>query len=462
VTVAIRKHYKDFLAVVLLFVVALGVGGYILSNQRLYLPHWVPFVGSDFVDRKFELSTAQSLTPGQGQEISIAGVKVGEISKVELVDGVALVTTKVRRKYDKRIMRDASGLVRPKTGLNDQTIQLNPGTRAAGHAPANFVVPVGRVLPNVNADEVLASLDGDTRDYLRALLSGAGQGLKNNSRELSNTFRRFEPTGRDLAKLTGLLKERRQNIRRSIHNFSLLSQAVGEKDDQLARLVDSSNAAFQAFTNEDAALRSTLRQLPGTLSVTRTGLRKADRFARALGPAASKLRPFARALGPSLVQTRPFLRTATPIIRDQLRPFARVSLPVVKELRPAARDLASVTPDLTASLKVLNELFNELAYNPAGKEEGYLFWTAWANHAGMSVFGSQDAHGPIRHGNFLVSCSTLTTLNAVAQANPALGSVVQQVFQQQTLPIVQSTCPKQAGPGTGVPPAGGTTRSKGK
>jgi phospholipid/cholesterol/gamma-HCH transport system substrate-binding protein len=461
VTIAIRKHWKDFVAVILLFFVALGVGGVILSKQRLYLPHWVPLVGSDFVDRKFELATAQSLTPGQGQEIAIAGVKVGEINKVELLDGRALVTVKIQRKYDKRIMRDATGLIRPKTGLNDMTIQLDPGTRAAGHAPSSYTVPVSQVLPNVNADEVLASLDLDTRDYLRMLLSGGGQGLKDNSRELGNTLRRFEPTGRDLAKLTSLLQKRRQNIRRSIHNFSLLAQAVGEKDSQLSRLVSSSNAAFQAFTREDVALRSTLKQLPNTLSVTRTGLRKAGRFARAIGPATSKLRPFARSLGPSLAQTRPFLRTATPIIQDQLRPFARVSIPVVKELRPAARDLATVTPDLTASLKVLNELFNELAYNPPGREEGYLFWTAWANHAGMSVFGSQDAHGPIRHGNFLVSCSTLTTLNAVAQANPALGSIVQQVFQQQTLPIVQNTCPGQAGPGTGVPPAG-TTRGKGR
>jgi phospholipid/cholesterol/gamma-HCH transport system substrate-binding protein len=458
---AIRKHYKDFLAVVLLFVIALVVGGGILSKQRLYLPHWVPIVGSDFVDRKFELATAQALTPGQGQEIAIAGVKVGEINKVELVDGRALVTVKIQRKYDNRIMRDATGLIRPKTGLNDMTIQLDPGTRSAGRAPASYTVPVSQVLPNVNADEILASLDGDTRDYLRMLLSGGGQGLKNNSRELGNTLRRFEPTGRDLAKLTSLLQKRRENISRSIHNFSLLSQAVGEKDAQLAKLVDSSNAVFQAFTREDASLRSTLKLLPGTLTVTRTGLGKADRFARALGPAATRLRPFARALGPSLAQTRPFLRTATPVIQNQLRPFARVSLPVVNELRPAARDLASVTPDLTASLKVLNELFNELAYNPAGKEEGYLFWTAWANHAGMSVFGSQDAHGPIRHGNFLVSCSTLTTLNAVAQANPALGAIVQQVYQQQTLPIVQSGCPGQASPGAGTPP-GPATRSKGK
>ena len=78
---------------------------------------------------------------------------------------------------------------------------------------------------------------------------------------------------------------------------------------------------------------------------------------------------------------RPFLADTTPVIRDQLRPFARDVQPTVRELRPAARDLAVVTPRLTTSLGVVNQLLNELAYNPPGSEEGYLFWTAWLNHA---------------------------------------------------------------------------------
>jgi phospholipid/cholesterol/gamma-HCH transport system substrate-binding protein len=445
---AIEKHAKDFAFVVLIFFVALLVGGAILSKQRFYLPHWVPLVGSDFVNRKLELSTAQSLTPGQGQEVAIAGVKVGEISKVELKDGRALVTMKIKRKDADRIRLNATGLVRPKTGLNDMTIQLEPGTRAAPKAPESYVIPVNRVMPNINADEVLASLDGDTRDYLRMLVSGAGQGLHDNSRELSNTFRRFAPTGRDLARFTSLLKARRVNIRRSIHNFRLLAEAVGEKDQQLTRLVNTSNQVFQAFARNDADLRSTLRQLPGTLSVTRSALGKADRFARALGPAARDLQPFARELAPAQRASRPAFKVATPIIQNSIRPFARASLPVIKELRPAARDLASVTPDLTATLEVVNELFNEAAYNPPGQEEGYLFYVPWTNHDAMSLFASQDAHGPVRRGNFLVSCSALTTLTAVAQANPALGSVINQVGP------AFSACPGQAGPGSGTPPGG--------
>ena len=77
---AISKHSRDFIALVLLFIAGLGVGGYILSNQRFYLPKWVPIVGSDYVKYTADFATAQSVTPGQGQTVNIAGVKVCEIT----------------------------------------------------------------------------------------------------------------------------------------------------------------------------------------------------------------------------------------------------------------------------------------------------------------------------------------------------------------------------------------------
>ncbi|MDX6658553.1 MAG: phospholipid/cholesterol/gamma-HCH transport system substrate-binding protein, partial [Solirubrobacteraceae bacterium] len=185
---AIRKHFRDFAAIVLLFVVAMGVGGYILSNQRFYLPKWVPIVGSDYVKYKAEFSTAQSVTPGQGQTVNIAGVKVGEIQAVDLKDGRAVITMSIKRKYTP-IYKDATALLRPKTGLNDMLVELTPGSRSAGVLSPSTALPINQTLPNVNADEILAALDGDTRDYLRLLVAGAGQGLQGNSENLSASFK---------------------------------------------------------------------------------------------------------------------------------------------------------------------------------------------------------------------------------------------------------------------------------
>src|SRR4051794_27440691 len=107
---AIRKYSRDFAAVIVLALIALGVGGYILSNQRFYLPKGVPLVGSDFVDYKAEFTTAQSIPRGRGQPVSVAGVPVGEISKVQLENGVAVVTMKIRHKYTP-LYKDASALL---------------------------------------------------------------------------------------------------------------------------------------------------------------------------------------------------------------------------------------------------------------------------------------------------------------------------------------------------------------
>lgn len=455
---AIREHAKDFGAIIGLVILALIVGGYILSNQRLYLPNWVPVLGSDFVDRKLELSTAQSITPGQGQEVAIAGVKVGEVGKVELVNGRAVVTMKIRREHAD-LYNDATALVRPKTGLNDMTIQLDPGTPQAGEAPEDWAIPVSQTAPNVNPDEILAALDADTRDYLVLLLGGAAEGLEGREDDLANTFRRFEPTSRDVLAITELLAERRQNIRRSIHNFRLLTGAVAEKDDELAQLVDASNAVFQSFARQDRALRSTLQQLPETLQVAQTNLGKAGTLARTMGPTLQALRPTARALGPTLRQLRPFLTESTPIIRDEIRPFARESLPTVRILRPAAQNLSKLTPDLTSSFKTVNQLLNELAFNPPGpQEEGYLFWMSWVNHAGTTLFSSQDAHGPIRKGMLLASCTTLQTLPTIAGANQTLGVVM----RLANLVRAEDVCPTPSGAGSGTPPSTTGTGTQGE
>jgi phospholipid/cholesterol/gamma-HCH transport system substrate-binding protein len=423
---AIRKHARDAAFIVGLALAAIVVGGIILSHQRFYLPKWVPAVGSDFVAYKAQFTTAQSVTPGQGQTVQVAGVDVGNITKVDLVDGRAVVTMKIRRRYTP-IYRDATALLRPKTGLNDMVIEL----------------------PNVNFDEILSSLDADTRDYLQLLLGGAGQGLDGQGRQLSASLKRFEPTGRYLAELNGALAERERNIHRAIHNFRLLAQALGDKDDDLAALVGSSNQVFQAFANQDVRLREALGELPSTLQTTNATLAKVDKLARELGPTLGALRPAARALGPSLHATQPFLEQTTPIIENQLRPFARDSLPTIKVLRPATHDLSLVIPKLTTTLQVANYLLNELAYNPPGKEEGYLFWASWLNHDGASVFSTQDAMGPIRRGSVLASCSTLGVLDQIGSAQPGLGTLAGLLHAPQTAAVCPGTPAAPTTPGRG-------------
>jgi phospholipid/cholesterol/gamma-HCH transport system substrate-binding protein len=454
----IKKQARVFVAIIFLFVLAAGIAGYILSNQRFYLPAWVPVLGTDFYTVKAELPTGQAIVPGQGQTVNIAGVKIGEVGSVRLEDGKAVVDMQIRDEY-RPIYRDASVLLRPKTGLKDMYLALDPGTRRAGELPEGGRVSVANTLPDVNTDEFLAELDSDTRAYLQILLNAGGTAFDDKitgadarydqtaAQDLRETFKRFEPTARDGARITRLLAKRRENVRRVIHNFQELSTALAQRDKQLASLVDSANANFEAFASEEGALREAIRLFPGALDQTEQTLTKTTSLAGELGPALERLRPFARELAPALRKTQPFFDETTPIIRDQIRPFARDVQPVVRDLRSATNDLAVVTPRLARTFGVLNRFFNILAYDPPGARKPFNFWAAWAAHAGVTMFDLQDAHGPIRRGLVLVNCNGYDVLEQVILGNPQLGLLTTLL----NLPPEGQVCPGNVPPDNRVP-----------
>src|SRR3954470_11698109 len=312
---AIQKHLRDFIALFFMAIVALAVTGYMLSQERFHLPEGVPAVGSDFYKLNVELQTGQAVVPGQGQTINIAGVKVGDVQSVHLKNGVAVVSVNMDKKYAP-VYRNAHVLLRPKTGLKDMYLALDPGTKAAGALPEGGTIPVANTLPDVNPDEVLASLDADTRDYLRILLSAGGEAFTDKpghagqaSADLRQTFKRFEPTNRDLAAIMSQIAQRKRNVSRVIHNFRLITDELARTDGTLGDFVESSNQNFQAFAAQDANLREALGLLPDTLKVTQSTLSKADKLGRIAAPTFTNLQPFARELGPALVQVRPFLKT---------------------------------------------------------------------------------------------------------------------------------------------------------
>ncbi|MDO8186155.1 MlaD family protein [Conexibacter sp. JD483] len=436
-TTAIRKHLRDFLAILGLVIVAAIVGGYILANQRISFPTWVPIVGREEFILKGEFSTAQAVTPGQGQTVDIAGVQVGEISNVELKDGRALVTMRIDPRYDD-IYTNATMLLRPKTGLKDMIVELDPGTRGDGaeRVRDGYTLPVSQTRPDVNLDEILSVLDADTRTYLQLLLNTASVGLTGNGQELAQVFRRFDPLARDARRATELLRTRDRHIRRAVTNFGRLTEALSQDDRKLATFVDSSQAVLRRFADQGDNIEQTLQLLPSTLQTTRTALESTRRFADAAGPALESLRPFARELGPALRATRPFLTETTPIIEEQIRPFTVAATPVVKQLRPAAQKLAAASPDLVTTFSILNEFLNALTYRQNGRE-GYLFYLTWLGHLANSALSTQDANGALLRSALLVNCGNLTGIGALkGSANPAQAALTL-TSQLSGLPDVQ-------------------------
>jgi phospholipid/cholesterol/gamma-HCH transport system substrate-binding protein len=422
----VARYRRSFVTVVGMIVVAALVGGYVLSNERLSLPCGVPVLGKCYFKLGAYFRTAQALEPGQGQAVTIAGAKIGEIASVEVRNGQALVEMNLETKYA-RIYRDATLLMRPKTQLQDLTVEIDPGNPSAGKLSSGAVIGVDQSAPNVDFDQFLASLDGETRAYLQELLAGAAEGLKGNGGRLAATFKRFDPLARNTAAITKELQHYHANIAGAIGNFTALLSALASVEKQIGELVVSANTNFKVFAAQDQAVQRTLSLLPHALAKTQSGLGKLATAAAVAGPTLKALEPFAQALGPAEQAGQAFARQTTPIIADQIRPFAREAQPALAKFQPALGNFAESEPGLTASFARINELVNELAFNPSASDPGFLFYGSWLAHDLNSVYSTADAHGAV--GNTLVyfRCDLLPLIEGTAKID-AHASVLSGLF----------------------------------
>jgi len=428
---AIREHLRDFVAVLALVAIAAGIGGYILDHQRFRFP----FIDDKPFTIQAELENAQAVTPGQGQTVRVAGVEVGEIGEVHVEDGVAVVDLEMKPGYEHLVRRDATALLRAKTGLKDMFIELDPGEGEP--LKEGERIPLSQTATDIDPDEILEALDADARAYLKLLITGAGKGLKGRGGDLAEVFARLGPLHRDLARVEAAVAERRRNLARLVNRWGKLTDELGRHDDELARLVSAGDAALGAFAAQDRDVSAAIAKLPSALQATKTALGDAGRLADDLGPALDAIRPAFEKLDEANEQVGPLVREGEPIIRRDLRPFARAASPFFGDLGPGARNLAKAGPDVEETFLGLNRLFNIGAYNPKGAEpltgnpqvdrdrqEGYLYWLAWLAQNTVSLFSTSDAQGPWRRITLGgVNCSILTAIGVPKTVTDLMGTL---------------------------------------
>jgi phospholipid/cholesterol/gamma-HCH transport system substrate-binding protein len=253
-------------------------------------------------------------------------------------------------------------------------------------------------------------------------------------------FRRFEPIHKDLARVMRATARRRTALKRLIHDYGLLMTEVGRHPEEIRRLVTASRTVFDALANEESSISAAVGQLPGSLRATERALARVREFSPVLRSSLESLREPIRKLDETNAAVIPFLRETKPVIQNEIRPFVRAARPWTDDLRLAARGLSKATPDLRRSFGELNRFFNMGAYNPGGAEgldglsirqqrerqEGLLYWLAWAAQNGTSLFSTADGQGPWRRVTICgVPASVLAgivqgVLAEVGASNPAL------------------------------------------
>jgi phospholipid/cholesterol/gamma-HCH transport system substrate-binding protein len=448
-----RGRSKDTIAIGVLVAVGIVMTLWIFTQQKASLPSWVPLVGEEFAHVTGDFTTAQAVTPGQGQAVDIAGIQIGKVTSVDLEDGHAVVGMDIEPKYLQLIHPNATLLLRPKTNLNDMVVEVDPGS-GRGHIEDGHNFPLSRTEPNVNLDAFLATLDADTRQYIQLLVAGGAQGIGGRAHQLSGALRRFQPFAHYTADLNRAVAKRRLAIAHAIHDFSLLTTELGRHDSEIERFVTSSKAALGNFANQQQSIQQTLVEFPSALSAAEAAFTSANRFSTAARPALLGLIPQAQALTPALKANTRFFQQTTAPIRDQIRPFTREVRPVLTHAKEGAPDFEKSVRGFGNSLAAFNSFLNELAYKPKGSKQSYLFYLPWINHNFNATFNLDDPAGPIQRSLILISCNGTDLAYGLTSEKPYLQTLLQgaRIPRKGELPPIasdpKSVPPRPCGPGT--------------
>src|SRR5262249_20867234 len=211
---------------------------------------------------------------------------------------------------------------------------VSPGTPSAPIAPDGYTFPVQQGIQPVQLDQVLTSLQADTRRNLQILLTQYGTAVKQGGPSYNASI----PYWRPAYKNSSIVARNPLGIRP--HDLSKWTAAQGTvagalvaHPNNLRNLVTDFNTTANAFARENVALENAVAELPNTLQVAVPAL-------NAVNAALPPVENLARALIPGVVSAGPAIDASLPFI-TQLRLLVQPS-----ELGRLANDLAAAIPAL--------------------------------------------------------------------------------------------------------------------
>jgi ABC-type transporter Mla subunit MlaD len=211
------------------------------------------------------------------------------------------------------------------------------------------------------------------------------------------------PTAADAKLLATSIDSRRHDLSELVHNVAVVTHAASQ-DRQLAQVIHAGNETVSVLASESEPLRSAMAQFPTTLSLARSTLLDLVPFTRQATPTLTALQPALDRLPAALHSIPPFANAAATALSTGIRPLVTAARPVAQQLQPITTRLLTAVPNLTGGFQALRYFVNELAYNPGGDDQGFLFWLDWMAHNIDTFTANSDAHGPIASVAVVSTC----------------------------------------------------------
>jgi phospholipid/cholesterol/gamma-HCH transport system substrate-binding protein len=329
---------------------------------------------SDGYEVRAIFHNAFSVIPGE--DVKIAGVKVGKISDLDVTDKQqAAVVLNITKAGFQDFRTDAECTIRPQSLIGEKFVECTPtqprvtGAQEAakltqikdGPGKGQYLLPVDRNSRPVDIDLVTNIMRLPYRERLAILINEFGTGLAGRGDDLRQVIRNADPGLRQTDQVLKILSDQDQVLADLARDSDTALAPLTRERDKAADFVAQAANVADATAERRADLEKNIDRLPTLLQQLRPTMVRLSGLADQATPVLADLHSEAPSLNRLITQLGPFSRSATTsltslgeasvpgrtalvksrgIVKD-LRTFATTSKPLSTNLKEIVQSLQS-------------------------------------------------------------------------------------------------------------------------
>ena len=321
--------------------------------------------------------TAKTVVPTafqlvQNGDVRLAGVKVGVVQDIESQGENGLVTFELEEEHVP-LYKDATVLVRTKTLVGENYLDITRGSPRAGELEDGGTLPLEQAGEAVQLDEVLDSLDEETRVEVRRNLDGLAPGLDGRGEDFNRVFAAMRPTVEDGGVVAGILRRQKTQLASVLDDTATVMSAFAERTEQVRTLARQAKRTAEVVADRDEQFGEAIEELDPTLRQAQFSVGKLGSFSGRATPVMTDLKVAANDLEPLMRDLRPAAFLARKLFQD-IPPLTRNLDPLLGELRDFAPAFEKAIGPLDSFLRETNPALEFFA--PFEREFGSFFANA--------------------------------------------------------------------------------------
>lgn len=325
----------------------------------------------------------------RGNLVEVGGVKIGTVKTIKLNDqGQAELLLDITDGSFSPLHQGTAAQVRVSSlsSISSRYVQLQAGPDNAPKIPNNGTIPIQNTQPAVDLDQLLNTLDAQTRAGLQDIIHGSATTLQGQTHNLNAGLRELNPALSETAKTVNELNTDETSFERFIVAGASVVNAVASRDTNLDHGLAQAATVTNTLAGRTQAIGQILSEAPPALAQADTTLAALRSTLTQVGPAVRLLLPVAPRLNTFITNVDPVARRAVPVLAgvDTLLPELGAALQTLPSLDAAARPAFSATVKaISAGQPILNGTLPDVPDITHGLLEGF----------GGTAAGYYDANG---------------------------------------------------------------------